>query len=298
MSGQPSQVGSHDRPGAWRRKAARWAAVFILLGYWMVYFYPVIGQGRVYMPYRYLENAGISGGWALLAAWWAARGRWIRTAAPAAACGLMLYCGHPEEALILSAVTAFALAGFTSWRGGTWKSAAARTALYGLILAGFSAVYIVPFLAGLGDSVSYKALWDGVHGYAPAALLNPAKMVWFPPLLWGLVSAAFFARVKGRRFAVALILVGGLVAFKWPHLGRVRTLLALNGTLIAIYAQTLLWLGVLWLAAMATQSLMEAPRKERGRLARALIYGFALYYAFSWGYATATGSLYWPGVYV
>jgi hypothetical protein len=237
-------------------------------------------------------------GWGLLAAWIAARGRLRASVLPGIACALFLFCGHPEEALLLTGVVMTAFLGLALSEGVPWLGIIKRGGVFGVTLAGLSSIYVLPYMAGLPLFSSYKSLWSGIGGYPVGALFNPGQMVWIPPLLWGLASVAFFSGGRGIRPAAALAALGGLIAFKWPYVTAVRDILALNNTLVAIYAQTLFWLGVLWLSVIGSKALVEASRENRNRLARALAYGFGLYYTLSWAYATLQEQIFWPSVYI
>lgn len=237
-------------------------------------------------------------GWGLLAAWVASRGGWRSALLPGIACAFFLFCGHPEEALILTGIVMLAFLGFSLEHGLPWGAIAGRVACFILTVGGLSAVYVWPYLAARSLFASYKDLWSGVGGYPVGALFDPSQMVWVPPLLWGLVFVALAQGVLGGRLASALVILGGLIAFKWPHLDELRGMLALNHTLVAIYAQTLFWIGLIWLSAMGSKAIAEASADRRHAMARSLMYGFVLYYVLSWAHASSQFKVFWPSVYV
>lgn len=234
-------------------------------------------------------------GWALLGAWYAARGPSRLALIPAAFTALFLYCGHPEEALMLSGVVFLAYWGLLAHNRRDRRTTVASLASYVIGVAGLTAVVVLPFVADYHLMATYKTHWAGVGGYLLRDLFDPRKMIWVPPLVWALALLGLFTGRRAARFGAGLVAAGSLVQFYWPVGDHLRQLLAWNQTLVAVYAQTLFWFGLIWLAILGTRYFLKAEPENKWKCIRSVAYGYLLYFGIAWAMSTGI-VIFWPAV--
>ncbi|MEW5765327.1 MAG: hypothetical protein ACOYXN_01665 [Acidobacteriota bacterium] len=235
-------------------------------------------------------------GWGLFLAHRAARSGPPHAWWPALGCAFAVFSGHPEEALLVSGITALAYACFLLETGLRIPSVLVRLGLFSLFLGGLTAVHTFPFLAELTRWDSYKVFWKGIGGLFYADLFNPRSTAWVHPILWGLAFAAVERRTRGWVAGALLLLTGGFVQFQGGPLDMVRAAGALGGQMVARYAQILFWAGLLWLSFQGARLMIASQASERFRNVRAIAYGLLLYFGGSWAFYV-NGSIFWPALF-
>lgn len=209
----------------------------------------------------------------------------------AAACAVVVYCGHPLIApLHVSAVLAYLLL-----RTGhvPWPRRLAAPLAVSVAVAVLTAFHTLPLLANLHLYESYKVLWDGgpFHGFVE--LVDPRSPIYLPASFLALVllGATCRGRVAVRAFCLLLVAYGLLLML--PSVGGApRLVLSLGGLVVGQYGEEPLWLGVLILMALGMDDLVTRPERERRRTAVAgamFLYGILSV----WIFADAVGGLYW-----
>lgn len=230
-------------------------------------------------------------GWGFLGIeWWLSGRRWGLSFA-AAACALMVYCGHPLICfLYMAAILAYLLIreGDQPWHA---RSMAAL-ALIGA-LAALTAVHTLPLLRGMALYESYKALWDGGPFHALAELVDPRSPVYIPACYLVLAIIGLLG-TSGKRLRVfaALMALYGLVLMLPGIGGAPHWVLSFGGLVVGQYGEELVWLGLLILMALG----MDRLAREKGRnlkLALLASVGLALLALSAWRFSYSVGSLYW-----
>lgn len=249
-----------------------------------------------------LQAMFLSNGWADWFSGWGlflahkAAGRGLRHAwCPALGCAVAVFSGHPEEALLVSGITALAYFAFLLENGVRLPSVLARMGLFSLLLGGLTAVHTLPFLTELARWDSYKEFWKGIGGLYYADFFNPRSTAWVHPVLWGLAFVAVERRLRGWLPGAILFLAGGFLQFQGGPLDWVRAAGALGGQMVARYAQILFWAGLLWMGFQGARLLVAPPPEDRLRSIRAIAYGLLLYFGGSWAFYM-NGSIFWPAL--
>jgi hypothetical protein len=239
----------------------------------------------------------------LWAAWWLGwlLWSWDRTMGsrkggwwlPALFIAGMVYCGHPEEAVLLaSGSLVYALAAWAlGERAERPKPASAALRILGIAgLAGaLTAVHTLPVLAPLGEVFTYKyAAAERVTAgsYRLLDLLNPRTEVYLSPVLWAFFYLGLSSLGRsgaGRRlWAVAILLLYAMaVCFRPPLLGSLASLVTLGGLVPGIYARTLFWCAVSCLAAAGAGRIL-GEGGDRWATVRLFLLGPASFAGLSW----------------
>jgi hypothetical protein len=206
----------------------------------------------------------------------------------------MVYCGHPEEALILAAGSGvYALA---AWAASEGPARLSLGALVGRISASVSlaavlaAVHLLPVLARLPEAFTYK--FDAPERVTRARLafesvLNPRSEVFVSPVFLGLAVlglAGLGRSGAGRRIwpVLALMAFAVLLLFRpvpWPPLVDALTL---GGILPGLYARGLFWFAVAALVTAGADGLWGAGTPGRWTAARQLLLGGAAFAGLCW----------------
>ncbi|MEJ2421594.1 MAG: hypothetical protein P8018_07715, partial [Acidobacteriota bacterium] len=244
-------------------------------------------------------------GWGLYCAIRAAEGpvRWA--VLPAAASVLMLYCGHPSVAVLLTVFVGGAYFTFLHRAGKTPVRLAAACLLFAGVVLLLSAAYWVPLLAHHDLLFTYKSVVKSLGGYALPPGLAAAKKAWIPPILWFLmpvmnplmmiwvtpfvaalaVLAVF--RHRGRVWLPAAALVFSIfMLFRWSHLEGLRYLLSGGALFKAIYFRALFWPALIWLAAVGGREITApGPEAERKTNFRIILYVYLAYLGLNGAYS-------------
>jgi hypothetical protein len=205
----------------------------------------------------------------------------------------MVYCGHPEEAVLLaSGSLVYALAAWAlGERAERPKPASAACRILGIVgLAGaLTAAHTLPVLARLGEVFTYKyAAAERVTAgsYRLLDLLNPRTEVYLSPVLWGFFYLGLSRLGRcgaGRRlWAVAILLLYAVaVCFRPPLLASLASLVTLGGLVPGIYARTLFWCAVSCLAAAGAGRIL-GESGDRWATVRLFLLGPASFAGLSW----------------
>lgn len=184
----------------------------------------------------------------------------------------MVYCGHPETALLLAAASALyaAVAWFSRNRedreAAFWWKAAGAVALAGAL----TAVHWLPVLMHLPETLPYKFLLPELatrEHYTLASLASPATEVYVSPALCGLIFAGLPLALARRRLwpSAALLALAVLVLFHPVPIGLVNRALTLGGILPPRYGRDFWWFALAPLAVLGAGRLWTALPGERGR---------------------------------
>lgn len=205
-----------------------------------------------------------------------------------------VYCGHPEEALLLAVGSGvYAMACWVaSERSGrlslrAWVArASGAVALAGIL----TAVHLLPVLAHLSESFTYKLTTPERWTRASLALesvLNPRSEVFVAPLFWGLAVvglAGWSAAGAGRRLWPVLVLLvfSILILFRPLPWSFLMGPLTLGGILPGLYARGLFWFSTSALVAIGAGKLWEAAREHRRASVRQLLLGGLAFAGLCW----------------
>lgn len=195
---------------------------------------------------------------------------------PAVMVAGMVYCGHPEAAVLLAGASL--LYAVLTW---SFSAKATRTPPGTLLagvaltvgLAGFlTAVHWLPVAAHFGESVSYKqALSDrpsGIH-YELGDLFSPRTEVFVSPLLLGLATVGLAAARRQRLLWPSCLLLAAslLLVLDAGGLGTALGGVPFLGMVPLKYFRSLLWLSLVPLSAAGLSHLLDPGRAGKpGRL--------------------------------
>lgn len=193
----------------------------------------------------------------------------------------MVYCGHPEVALVLAGASgAYALVSWMTLEGN------GRVPLRGLAVGGMgaaalavalTAVHWLPVALRATESLPYKFV-------SPQALLrsagsigdffSPRSAVYIAPAAFGIALLGLAWMGRSRVVLLALLLpVVSLVGLLQPAvLGPVNHFLTLGGLVPGFYYRCLLWFGLVPFLAVGAVSLAIGARENKPwRLAMLLV---------------------------
>ncbi|MEW6758547.1 MAG: YfhO family protein [Acidobacteriota bacterium] len=206
----------------------------------------------------------------------------------------MVYCGHPEESLLLAAGSGlYALIAWASGDGGRRLSAGAflsRASAAAGLAGVLAAVHLLPVLARLAEAYTYK--FDTPERVTRASLafeslLNPRTEAFVSPVFWGFAILALAGLSRpgaGRRLwpVLAVLSFATLLLFRpipWPPL---MDALTLGGILPGLYARGLFWFAAAGLAAAGANHLWEAGASGRWAAARQILLGGMAFAGLCW----------------
>jgi len=194
----------------------------------------------------------------------------------------MVYCGHPEVALLLaeaSVVYAIILWSTTDREN---RVSLPRFALRGtgiVCLTGLmTAIHVLPVIARFPDIYSYKfghAEIVTASRYALENIFNPKSEVYLSPVIFGFLflGLAFLNRSAKRYWsAFALLGFASLICFRPININPLMKLITLGGVVPGIYARSLLWCSLIPILAAGAGTLWDETG-GRWRPLRLLILG-------------------------
>lgn len=201
----------------------------------------------------------------------------------------MVYCGHPEVALVMAGASGlYALVGWgtsdpnrrialSSLAGGAMGAAALTVAL--------TAVHWLPVLLRATESLPYKfmASQELLRSASDGGdLLSPLSATYLSPSILGLALLGLAWLGRSRMVWLALLLpvlsLGGLL--QPVFLGPVNSMLTLGGLIPGFYYRSLLWFGLAPILAAAAVVLVGGEKAARPWRTAIFAFPVILYVAF------------------
>lgn len=219
----------------------------------------------------------------------------------------MVYCGHPEVALVLAGASG--LYALVDWgtldlkRRIAWSSLAGGAMGAAALAAALTAVHWFPVLLRATESLPYKfmASQELLRSASDGGdLLSPLSATYLSPSILGLALFGLDWLGRSRVVWLALLLpvlsLGGLL--QPVFLGPVNSMLTLGGLIPGFYYRSLLWFGLAPILAAGAVAFVGGEKAARPWRSALFAFPVILYFAFFMVSAQKPGGVWilWQGI--